>query len=121
MTRAIDAEAHVLKVELGEFTTYHLTCNLDDTAPCHLICATHPEGGCGEPDEDECVTQVYQRGCTIAEWVNDGGIEAVEFNHTIEIPVTYEWRASHDYPALFPAPTLIIPSTSNSFEVCVER
>lgn len=99
---------HVLKVELGEFTTYRLICNLDDTAECHQTCTTHPEGGCGDPDNsDECVSGVYEHGCVVAEWVNDGGIESVEFEHTIELPVTIEWRASQDYPSLHvlsPAP-----------------
>ena len=44
----------------------------------------------------------YKGGCIIAEWVNDGGIESVEFEHTIAIPVTYQWNASHDYPTLLP-------------------
>lgn len=91
---------HVLKVEMGEFTNYHLTCNLDDAADCHQVCATHQDG-CDPMDvEGECVREVYRNGCTIAEWVNDGGIEAVGFEHTVEIPVTYQWNASHDYPSL---------------------
>ena len=97
---------HVLKVELGEFTNYTLVCNLDDAAGCHQTCVTHPEGGCGDFDaEEECVTKVYEYGCTVAEWVNDGGIEAVEFSHTLELPVKIEWRASHDYPSLHVPPT----------------
>jgi hypothetical protein len=97
---------HILKVELGEFTRYHLTCNLDDSAACHQCCATHPEGGCAEkhldPDIDQapCVQEVYRNGCVIAEWVNDGGIESVGFDHTVELPVTYYWDGAHDFPIL---------------------
>ena len=92
---------HVLKVEMGEFTRYHLTCNLDDSAACHQCCATHLEGGCGDPDVGyECVQRVYEHGCIVAEWVNDGGIEGTEFEHTVEIPVEYHWDGAHDYPIL---------------------
>jgi len=95
------ATDHVLKVTMGEFTQYHLTCNLDDTAPCHLVCTIHPEGGCDDPDfEDECVQFVYENGCVVAEWVNDGGIESVGFDHTLELPVRYQWNASHDSPSI---------------------
>jgi hypothetical protein len=97
---------HVLKVEMGETTSYQLTCNLGDDAACHKVCGVHPEGGCDDPDNDgpECSTHTYEGGCIVAEWVNDGGIEAVEFEHTIEIPVGYQWNASHDYPSIFAAP-----------------
>lgn len=91
---------HVLKVEMGEFTTYKLVCNLDDAADCHQVCATHLDGCDPMETEGECVREVYRNGCTIAEWVNDGGIESVGFEHTIEIPVKYQWNASHDYPSL---------------------
>jgi hypothetical protein len=94
---------HVLKVEMGEFTNYHLICNLDDAADCHQVCVTHPDG-CDPMDvEGECVREVYRNGCTVAEWVNDGGIESVGFAHTVEIPVTYQWNASHDYPSIYAA------------------
>ncbi len=97
---------HTLKVELGEFVSYRLTCNLDDTAKCHEVCVTHPDGGCGDPDvQSGCVTEVYWNGCVIAEWVNDGGIDAVGFEYTLELPVTYEWAASHDYPIVSVAST----------------
>ena len=108
---------HVLKVEMGEFTNYHLTCNLDDAADCHQVCTTHPDG-CDPMDvEGECVREVYRNGCTIAEWVNDGGIEAVGFEHTVEIPVTYQWNASHDYPSIHAAsvPVLETPPTEAIF------
>ena len=98
---------HTLKVEMGEATVYRLTCHLTDEAMCHKVCGMHPEGGCGEPedgDDTPCRTETYAAGCVIAEWVNDGGIDSVEFEHTIEIPVTYEWRASHDYPTIQAAP-----------------
>jgi hypothetical protein len=96
---------HVLTVTMGEYTTYRLTCNLGADAPCHLTCHTHPEGGCGEPDDDrECVQVVYEGGCIIAEWVNDGGIECVGFEHTIELPMRYQWDAGHDAPMLFAVP-----------------
>jgi hypothetical protein len=97
---------HVLKVEMGEITSYHLSCNLGDDAACHKVCGVHPEGGCDDPDNDgpECSTHTYEGGCIVAEWVNDGGIEAVEFEHTIEIPVGYQWNASHDHPSIFATP-----------------
>jgi hypothetical protein len=66
--------AHMMRVEMGEFTHYRLTCNLGDDAECHQTCETHPEGGCGMAEET-CVKAVYSGGCVIAEWVNDGGIE----------------------------------------------
>jgi hypothetical protein len=97
---------HVLRVEMGEFTRYHLTCNLDDSAACHQVCATHMEGGCAdkhldpEIDQAPCVQEVYRNGCVIAEWVNDGGIESVGFDHTVELPVTYYWDGAHDFPIL---------------------
>lgn len=92
---------HILKVELGEFTAYHLTCNLDDAAPCHQTCQRHPEGGCGEPEsEGECITSPYEGGCVVAEWVNDGGIEGVQFEHVLELPVAYHWDGGHDFPIL---------------------
>lgn len=91
---------HVMKIDLSELVSYHLTCNLDDTAKCHQTCSTHPDGGCGDPDlESECVTQNYGT-CVIAEWVNDGGIESVQFEHVVEIPVSYYWDGAHDFPIL---------------------
>lgn len=98
---------HVLKVELGEFTRYHLTCNLNSTHPCRQVCRTHPEGGCGDPDvEGTCYTIAYEHGCVIAEWVNDGGIESVGFDHTLELPIEYHWEAAHDSPILEVAASL---------------
>jgi hypothetical protein len=91
---------HVLKVGLGENTSYHLVCNLDDTADCRRVCATHPEGCDPLEVEGECVRTVYIGGCVVAEWVNDGGIETVDFEHSLELPVTYQWNASHDYPSI---------------------
>lgn len=89
---------HTLKVEMGEFTTYRLTCNLDDAAECHLVCVTHPDGHDDMPDEEACVKEVYRNGCVIAEWVNDGGIESVGFTHTVDLPVNFYWDAGHDSP-----------------------
>jgi len=91
---------HMLKVEMGEFTTYKLTCHLTDEAECHQTCVTHPEGHDDIPDDHPCTMEVYRNGCTLAEWVNDGGIEAVQFDHTIELPVRFEWVVSHDYPMM---------------------
>ena len=91
---------HILKVELGEYTNYRLICNLDDTAPCHQLCSTHPEGGCDNlDDERECVMDAYERGCVVAEWVNDGGIESVGFEHTLELPVDY--RFEDESPSIY--------------------
>src|ERR1017187_7411855 len=109
MTEPSELRGHVLKIELGEFTGYHLTCNLDDAASCHQVCETHMDGGCAEThldldiDQAPCVSAVYRGGCVIAEWVNDGGIESVDFDHTIELPVEYQWNASHEYPTLIPS------------------
>ena len=129
---------HVLKVEMGESTNYHLTCNLDDAADCHQVCTAHPEvctahlDGCYPMDvEGECVREVYRNGCTIAEWVNDGGIESVGFEHIVEIPVMYQWNASHDYPSIHAASVPVLetpPPTENDrlnaifseLECCVE-
>ena len=92
---------HVLKVELGEYTIYSLTCNLGDDAPCRQFCSAHPDGhDLIQVHYTECVNTQYENGCIIAEWVNDGGIESVEFSHTIELPVEYQWNASRDYPQL---------------------
>ena len=91
---------HVLQVSMGEYTRYHLTCNLTDEAPCHMTCEAHPEGHDNDDLVDSCVMRSYAGGCIIAEWVNDGGIETVDFDHTIELPVSYQWNASHDYPSI---------------------
>ena len=90
---------HVLKVELGEYTSYTLTCNLGDDAPCHQVHPAHHMEGCNDAGVKR-VNTVYEHGCVIAEWINDGGIESVEFSHTIELPVEYQWNASQDYPQL---------------------
>ena len=114
---------HVLRVEIGEFTQYHLTCNLDETAKCHQTCQTHPEGGCDDPDnESECITSPYKGGCVVAEWVNDGGIEAVQFEHTLELPVSYYWDGAHDFPILVaraaaPEPPSV-PAPEREIDVC---
>ena len=103
MVEAQKPQPHVLKVELGEYTDYRLICNLDDAAHCHQVCTVHNEGGCNQIDAGLCVIGPYKNGCIIAEWVNDGGIEAVEFSHIIQLPVTYQWNASHDHPRLIVA------------------
>lgn len=92
--------AHVMRVEMGESTSYRLTCNLGDDAECHQVCETHPEGGCGM-ELETCVKKVYSGGCVVAEWVNDGGIESVTFEHTVEFPVYYEWM--NEFPTILAA------------------
>jgi hypothetical protein len=44
-------------------------------------------------------------------------MEAVGFEHTIELPVEFEWHASHDYPSMHvsaPAPPVQRPSANYS-------
>ncbi len=82
---------HVLKIELGWPTLYTLTCNLGDDARCHQVPAVG-EGSDGE--------WVGYGECVIAEWVNDGGIENVGFEHIIEFPVSYHWANEGEYPVL---------------------
>lgn len=86
---------HTLKVTLGEFETYQLICHLDASARCHQVCDTHPDDGCYDPDdESKCVLVPYENGCTLVEWIDAGGIEAVEFDYTLTLPVRFSSHPS---------------------------